>query len=117
MRTLYNEWLDSGKQTYTASGNVRAPSRTDICDMVAQAWSEISEEMIAKSFVCCGQSKTQSPEDITCLKEGHVAAPALEEVKKFWENTASQFEEVPTSTQTLEVDEEEDICIFESDDE
>ena len=109
MRELYDEWLDSDKQTVTASGNVRAPSRIDICDMVSKAWNSIPEEMIAKSFVACGQAKNGVPEDVTCMKEGKVAAPALAEVKEFWNLKADQFDQ--NVTQILEPDQNEDIFI------
>lgn len=115
MRALYNEWLDSGKQTTTAAGNVRAPSRTDICDMVSQAWNDLSEEMIAKSFANCGQTKDGIPEDVTCMKEGRVAAPALEKVKQFWNFNADQF--VEDVNQNLEADENEDFVVVDENDE
>ena len=67
MRELYNEWLDSGNQSYTISENVRAPSKTEICDMVVQAWSTIPEEMIAKSFENCGQTKNGKTEKVEML--------------------------------------------------
>ena len=115
MRNLYNQWLDSGKQTVTAAGNVRAPSKVDICDMVSEAWSTIPEEMISKSFVCCGQAKDGTPEEISCLKEGKVAAPALEKVKTFWNFTHEQFGNVQNH-ETIEIDDDQDVVISESDD-
>lgn len=113
---MYDQWLDSGKQTTTAKGNVRAPSRTDICDMVSEAWGELSEEMIKKSFVVCGQTKDGSPEEITCLKEGRTAHPALEEVKKFWNQSAAEFSNNQHEA-IEEIDEDEDPALIESDDE
>ena len=113
---MYDEWLDIGTKTYTASGNIRAPSRIDICNMVSKAWEGIPEEMISKSFICCGQAKDGTPEEITCLKEGKVAAPALEEVKNFWEFDSSQFETLNGPVLTHEIDENEDIFVVESDD-
>ena len=111
---MYDEWLDSGKQTVTSAGNVRAPSRVDICDMVSRAWDGISEEMIAKSFICCGQAKNGIPDDVTCLKDGNVAASAMEEVKKFWNFEADQFEE-EDSTQVLEEDSDGDVFVVDED--
>ena len=112
LRELYDQWLDSGNQTRTAAGNVRAPSRTDICNMVVAAWNGITEEMIAKSFLVCGQLKKGTPSDVTCMKEGRSAAQALEDVKAFWNYKAEDFEEI---NQEIEVDEDEDPMVIDSD--
>ena len=111
MRALYNEWLDSGNQTFTASGNVRAPSRVDICNMVVKAWKDISEEMIAKSFLICGQVKNGKPEEITCMKENHPAHEALTQVKQFWDSTAQEFTE---EDYVEEIDQNQDKCVVHS---
>lgn len=119
MRALYNQWLDSGKQTVTTSGNVRAPSRTDICDMVVEAWNDIPEEMIAKSFADCGQAVDCRPEQISCMKEGKVGSPALEKVKEFWDFLPDQFQGIDLN-QIQEVDESEEMDVIDvesSDDE
>ena len=119
LRQLYNDWLDSDNQTYTKAGNVRAPSRTEICEMVIQAWGSIPEEMIAKSFSSCGQLKDGNPENITCMKEGHPAAKALEEVQKFWNFTPDEFrarKEMNDLPSIEEADEEEDPTIIDDTD-
>ena len=106
---MYNEWLDSDTQTFTKSGNVRAPSRTEICDMVSEAWKSIPNEMIAKSFENCGQTVEAKPEDISCMKPGRTAEDALIEVEKFWNNGFEEFGE--TAQNSVEADEDEHLDI------
>ena len=86
MTELYNDWLCSDKITYTKSGNPRAPSKSDLCDMVVSAWNSLSQDLIIKSFIVCGQTKESSPEDISCMKPGKTAHEALSKVKEIWEN-------------------------------
>ena len=83
--------------------------------MVVEAWKTISEEMIAKSFTCCGQSKNGTPEEITCLKEGHPAHEAFAEVKQFWNYSAEEFDSEEIQ-EIEEVDEEQDPSVLDTDD-
>uniref|UniRef100_A0A914LH27 DDE-1 domain-containing protein n=1 Tax=Meloidogyne incognita TaxID=6306 RepID=A0A914LH27_MELIC len=55
-------WLDTGgnsvhgeKET-TPKGNVKAPSMLVYLSWIAEAWENLSEEMIANSFKICGIS-------------------------------------------------------------
>ena len=75
--------------------------------MVVKAWDELTEDMIAKSFVVCGQTKHAKPEDVSCMKEGRVAAQALEKVKEFWNYRADQFES--HNVISIDIDESEDM--------
>ena len=83
--------------------------------MVAKAWGSLPEEMIRKSFLQCGQLKDGSPEEITCMKEGRSAHPALEEVKKFWNHPPEKFGDDPYEA-IEEIDEEEDPLLIDDDD-
>ena len=40
--------------------------------------------MVRHAFLVCGQSRSSTPEDISCLKEGRVAHGVLEKVKNMW---------------------------------
>ena len=63
---------------YTKFGNLKAPSKTDMCNFVVKAWKEgVSQEVIVKSFVVCGIAKNTSPDQISCLKEDRPAHEAL----------------------------------------
>ena len=78
--------------------------------MVLKAWDELPEELIKKSLLNCGQLKDGSPDEITCMKDDRVAHPALEEVKKFWNKSAKEFEENAIQA-SEEIDEDEDIDV------
>ena len=68
MREQYNDWLENGDKSYTKAGNIRAVTKTQLCNMIVQAWSSVSSEIIAKSFECCGQVPGATAESITCSK-------------------------------------------------
>ena len=71
MRELYADWLASDKVNKTKQGNLKAPSKTQMCEFLVAAWGKVTKEMVQKSFKCCGLSVDSNPEDITCLKQGH----------------------------------------------
>ena len=105
-RELYDLWLENGTHTYTKYGNLRAPSKMELCDMVVEAWETITKDTIVKSFKCCGQSKDARPEDITCLKEGRKVENALSEVTELWDKdpksiTVKNIDDVPDESEHL----------------
>jgi len=51
MMELYGDWLVTERQTFTSHGNVRSISKSDLCDIIVQAWDEISMDLIKKSFL------------------------------------------------------------------
>ena len=103
----------------TPAGNVRAPSRTEICNMVVKAWNDLPEELIAKSFLICGQCPKCTPDDVVCMKEGSSAHGALEEVKNFWSESADEIERSLTIVveDEEEIDDEEDVTMIDEDSE
>ena len=75
----YSQWMATGPKTYTAAGNVRAPSKALCLQWVKECWEALPTETVKKSFRACGISMhTDGTEDgeIHCLKEGGVAADA-----------------------------------------
>ncbi|CDW60971.1 hypothetical protein TTRE_0000937901 [Trichuris trichiura] len=42
--------MANGPKTYTASGRMRAPSLTLLCQFVIKAWSKVKTETVVKSF-------------------------------------------------------------------
>ena len=46
MTLLYGQWLEFGEKSYTKFNNVRAPSKTQLVDMVLESWKNISEELV-----------------------------------------------------------------------
>jgi len=56
LRAKWNIWMSSGQFTYTKGGNLRKPEYNIICKWILEAWAEIPQEMIVKSFKKCGIS-------------------------------------------------------------
>ena len=101
-RAQYDEWMATGKKSYTPAGNVRAPSKLQAVQWVKKAWSVVHEDMVRKSFRVCGISvNVNGSEDgeISCIKEGGIAYDA----KKIIEEETSKL---------LQVDVEDDSDPF-----
>ena len=73
----------SGQKSYTAAGNMCAPSKVLCLKWVKECWSSLSTELVQKSFHSCGISANvdgSENAEIHCLKVGEVdalAAPAF----------------------------------------
>ena len=96
----YSQWMVTGPKTYTAAGNVRAPSKALCLQWVRECWEALPSEMVQKSFRACGISVRvdgSEDEEIHCLKQGGVAADAREVVRR---DTAS----LDTTTDTEDLD-------------
>ena len=81
----FNDWVANGKKSYTPKGNIRAASKTLLCDWVVKACKSLSPDLIRKSFRVCGQVKDCDIVEITCLKEGnslHDSKSSLRELMK-----------------------------------
>ncbi len=52
----YDEWLFSGEKTYTASGNMRAPTTKLLLRWIKDGWNKITPEIIRRSFKKTGIS-------------------------------------------------------------
>ena len=98
LRNQYDEWLLSGEKTYTAAGNLRAVSKTTLCDMVVKAWESISSTLIVKSFQCCGLLPNPSIGDITCFKDGRPAAAGRDQLREAMEAPLSGNTVPPAAT-------------------
>lgn len=53
-RALYDKWMTTGEKSYTAAGNICAPSKLQAVQWVKKAWSVVHEDMVRKSFRVCG---------------------------------------------------------------
>ena len=51
LRNQYDDCLAGEKHSFTQGGNMRACTKSELCDMVLIAWASVSEEIIKKSFV------------------------------------------------------------------
>ena len=73
---------DPSQHTFTKAGNMHAPTKMQLCDMVTESWFKISEEVIRKSFVACGQVPDADVDHITCFKEGRSCCEGRERLKE-----------------------------------
>ena len=75
----YSEWMVSGRNSYSAAGNMRAPSKAQFLKWVKKCWSSLSTELILESFCSCGifvNVDGSEDAEIYCLKGDGVAALA-----------------------------------------
>ena len=86
MQKSYDQWWLTGEKSYTKHNNIRAPKKTDVVDMVLKSWNAISEELIHKSFVACGQTKDAKAIDITCMKKGRKLDFIFDDIEKIFKN-------------------------------
>ena len=61
---------------------MHAPTKMQLCDMVIESWFKISEEVIRKFFVDCGQVSDVDVVQITCFKEGRSRCEGRERLKE-----------------------------------
>ena len=57
-RDLYDDWLVSGVVELTNAGNRKPPPKPLILRWIKEAWSQVSEEVVRKSFKKTGQYPT-----------------------------------------------------------
>lgn len=55
-KELYGEWTAIGEKSYTQAGNIRVPNKLQCLEWVKKAWESVSQEIVIKSFRCCGIS-------------------------------------------------------------
>ncbi|KAJ1185842.1 hypothetical protein NDU88_002629 [Pleurodeles waltl] len=58
IREQWNEWMVSGKKSFTKGGNMRAPQLDVLCKFVIKTWNDIDAETVIKSFKKCGISNS-----------------------------------------------------------
>ena len=57
MEDLFDDFMeDHSKQSFAKGGNLKSASMTQICDMVMEAWKDITPDIILKSFKVYGQT-------------------------------------------------------------
>lgn len=85
----YDEWLESGKQDFTAGGNPKAAPLEEIVRWVIRAWDSLSPSLIRDSFKACGLTNNldQSEDDqILVFKEGKCCAGKLDDFSKMMQD-------------------------------
>ena len=109
--------MENAQKHYTKFGNLKAPSKTDMCNFVVKAWKEgVSQEVIVKSFVVCGIAKNTSPDQISCLKEDRPAHEALPVVLEGWTITHDERPELQDSEEEDELDTAEGLTLCDQND-
>lgn len=64
MRKKWQEWMLADQHTFTASGRIRKVELPQICQWICEAWEDIPNELIKKSFrKCCITNATDGTED------------------------------------------------------
>jgi len=84
-KDLYNECMATAKKSFTAAGNVPAPSKHFCQEWVKKAWEVVPTEVVKKSFRACGISVSvdgSEDDEIHCIKEGGVAAAARPDIAR-----------------------------------
>ena len=82
---MYGEWTATGEKSYTQAGNIHAPSKLLCLEWVKKAWESVSQDIVIKSFRCCGISvEVDGTEDkeIHCIKDGGIATEAFAEISQ-----------------------------------
>lgn len=73
----YCEWMASGKQEYTKSGNMKQVPFEIACHWIVTAWNSLSNDLIKKSFQSCGiglETDGSQDSEIACFKDDHKCA-------------------------------------------
>ena len=111
MKSLRKAPTSTGAKTYTAAGNVRAPSKALCLQWVKECWEALPTEIVKKSFRECGISvHTDGTEDgeIHCLKEGEVAADARKTIERDTAALATATDSLEESDPFADVEEDEE---------
>ena len=57
-------------KTYSGAGNIRAVSKSTLCNMFVNAWKDLDNSIIVKSFECCSLDPNPVVDKMTCCKDG-----------------------------------------------
>ena len=122
IRSLYDSWLsDPTGNHFTKGGNLKAPSRSLLCQWVKASWDALPSDTVKKSFSSCAiTTATDGSEDenIHCFKPGQPceegrSAPA-EKMKNFSVD-ANEINDPFSSDEDAEETENNEMCIEEED--
>ena len=72
IRQRYHQWMASDDHTFTAQGNMRAPSKEQLVQWVVEAWEEIPQDLILRAMKACGITNAEDG------SEGHNHDPLLQ---------------------------------------
>ena len=115
MKNLFDNFMeDESQHLYTKGGNMRAPSKIQICDMVVKAWNDIPEAIITNSFKVCSQAPNAEVSDILAFRDGMTCSQGREMLENLWSQDINDID-----LQLLQPMEQEDVAeeVFNHDDE
>lgn len=77
IRQRYHRWMASDDHTFTAQGNMRAPSKEQLVQWVVEAWEEIPQDLILRAMKASGITNAEDGSEdhmIHCFKEEEPAS-------------------------------------------
>jgi hypothetical protein len=64
VKERYNDWMSSTVHALTPAGRIKRPSYSTVATWVKESWDDVDEDLIRRSFKCCGVStNTDGSED------------------------------------------------------
>ena len=78
MREKWQEWLRSGEQEFTKSGNRKSASYKMVAEWVDECWKATDNTLIAKSFNACGIVTPENGETLNSRLQLLIGGGSLE---------------------------------------
>ena len=124
LRSMYDTWLaDETQHEFTRGGNLKAPSRSLLCEWVKAAWDAVPVDVVTNSFASCAITiSTDGSEDekIHCFKSGQPCEEGrsvLAEKMKNFGTHSNNTDDPFSSDEDLEETDNNELCIEEDDEE
>ena len=117
LRTLYDSWLaDPTGHEFTRGGNLKAPSRSLLCEWVKVSWAAVPDSMVVHSFLSCAiTTQLDGSEDnqIHCFKPGQPCEGGRSVLADKMQHFVAHPDEIddPFSDEDPEETENNEICI------
>ena len=126
LRSMYDTWLaDEPQHEYTRGGNLKAPSRSLLCEWVKAAWDAVPADVVKNSFASCAitiSNDGSEDEKIHCFKSGQPCEEGSTVLAEKMKNFATHSNELETddpfsSDEDPEETDDNELCIEEDDEE
>ncbi|CAB4424518.1 unnamed protein product [Rhizophagus irregularis] len=56
VKERYNDWISSTIHALTPAGRIKRPFYSTVATWVKESWDDVDEDLIRRSFKCCGVS-------------------------------------------------------------
>ena len=124
LRTHYDFWLaDSTSHEFTRGGNLKASSRSLLCEWVKVAWAAVPDSMVVNSFLSCAittQLDGSDDNQIHCFKPGQPCEGGRDVLAEKMQHFMADPDEIDdpfSSDEDQQETENNEICIDSDDDE